>query len=323
VQLRYDDIGEVALYHTRARERLATVREDAVGQSALGLYVDESLALPERVRVIGGLRWQREGFDVNSARAEDGGYAHDALLLPKLSFVFGPWAATEFFLNAGRGFHSNDGRGTTAPVDPVDPLVAVKGYDVGMRTAAMSNLQLAVSLWTLRFDSELVFVGDAGNTEANFGSERHGVEVGMWYRPLRWLILDSDLAWSHARFEGTDPGEDHIPGAVESVASVGLAVEHPRGWTAGLRVRHFGPAPLIDDNSVRSDDTTVVNLRAGYEFTPRLGIALDVYNLFDSADDDISYYYYSLLPGEAAALADVHFHPVEPRTWRLGLHGRF
>jgi outer membrane receptor protein involved in Fe transport len=95
------------------------------------------------------------------------------------------------------------------------------------------------------------------------------------------------------------------------------------GKAAGLRFRHFGSAPLIEDDSVRSDGTTVVNARAGYDFGTHLGLALEVYNLFDSDDNDITYYYESQLPGEADPVADIHFHPVEPRTWRLALRGRF
>jgi outer membrane receptor protein involved in Fe transport len=332
VQLRYDDIDTVGLYHTRARERLSTLREDAVEQSALGLHVEQSLDLAPRVRAVAGLRWQRDAFDVASSLAANSGTADGALVLPKLSFVLGPWSSTEFFLNAGRGFHSNDGRGTTtvvdpsdavSPVAPADPLVPVTGYDIGLRTAAIPKLQLAASWWTMALDSELLFVGDAGGTEATRGSRRHGLEIGAWYRPLDWLILDGDLAWSHAAFRGADPAGDHIPGAVERVASFGLAIEHPGGWTGGLRVRHFGPAPLVEDGSVRSDGTTVVNLRAGYALNDHLGVTFDVYNLLDSEEDDISYYYESRLPGEAAPVADVHFHPVEPRTWRLGLRGSF
>ena len=46
-----------------------------------------------------------------------------ALVSPKGGLVLGPWARTEFYLNAGTGFHSNDARGTTATVnpDPRDP----------------------------------------------------------------------------------------------------------------------------------------------------------------------------------------------------------
>ena len=86
------------------------------------------------------------------------------------------------------------------------------------------------------------------------------------WNPLQWLIVDADLAWSHARFEDDDPAGNRIPGAVENVASVGVAVDHPSGWFGGARFRHFGPAPLIEDNSVRSQPTTLVNLEAGYRF---------------------------------------------------------
>lgn len=308
------------------------MREDAVAQTALGIHVSQSLDLAPRVRAIGGLRWQRADFDVTSSLAANGGEADDSLLLPKLSFVFGPWSQTELFVNAGRGFHSNDGRGTTTVVDPADgvtplapadPLVAVTGYDIGVRTAAIPSLQLAASLWALALDSELVFVGDAGNTEATRGSRRHGVELGAWYRPRDWLIVDADLAFSDAAFTGDDRAGDYIPGAVERVASLGVAFDHPRGWSGGLRLRHFGAAPLVEDGSVRSDATTVVNLRLGYAVTPRIGLALDVYNLFDSEDNDITYYYESRLPGEPQPVADIHFHPVEPVTWRLALTGHF
>jgi hypothetical protein len=46
----------------------------------------------------------------------------------------------------------------------------------------------------------------------------------------------------------------------------------------------------------------------------------DVFNLFDSNDDDISYFYASRLPGEPAeGIEDIHFHPLEPRTVRVSM----
>jgi len=39
-----------------------------------------------------------------------------------------------------------------------------------------------------------------------------------------------------------------------------------------------------------------------------------------NSDNDIQYFYASRLPGEpAAGVDDYHIHPMEPRTWRLGL----
>jgi outer membrane receptor protein involved in Fe transport len=329
---RFDDIGKVGLYLTDDRQRLATVREDAVQRLGLGFFVEQQLQPAEWLRVIAGLRHDRAGFDVRSDLAVNSGSANDSITSPKLSLVFGPWANTELFVNTGRGFHENDARGTTISVDPADgvtaaervnPMVRAEGAEIGVRTALLPYTQLALTAWTLDLDSELLYVGDAGATEANRASERHGVELGVYVTPLEWLTLDADLAWSHGRFSEFDPAGDHIPGAVERVASMGVAVQHPGGWFGGARFRHFGAAPLIEDNSVRSDPTTLVNLEVGRRFGDRFAVSLAAYNLFDSQDNDITYFYESQLPGETSRVEDRHFHPVEPRTLRLTVETRW
>ena len=332
VQVRHDDIGKVGLYRTIAGRRFDTTREDAVRQTSYGVYGAVDTRWNEHVRTTVGLRADRFEFDVDASLAENSGKASDSIASPKFSLVLGPWSKTEFFFNAGRGFHSNDARGTTIKVDPsdgvtpadkVDALVGGTGLDVGMRTALVPSTQFSVSLWSLKLDSELLFVGDAGTTEASRASERRGVEAAVIWNPLSWLILDADLAWSRARFSDYDPAGDRIPGAVENVASVGLAIDHPSGWFGGARFRHFGSAPLIEDNRVRSDSTTLVNLEAGYRFWKRYKISAAVYNVFDSEANDITYFYESQLANESAPVEDIHFHPVEPRTVRVTLTASF
>ncbi len=332
VDSRFDDIGKVGLYLTDDRERLSAIREDAVRRVGLGFYVEQQVQATEWLRVIAGLRHDRADFDVDSVLEVNSGSASDSITSPKLSLVFGPWAETEFFVNAGRGFHENDARGTTITVDPADgvttaervrPMVRASGAEIGVRTAVLPYTQLALTAWTLDLDSELLYVGDAGATEANRASDRRGVEIGVYITPREWLTLDADLAWSHARFSEFDAAGGHIPGAVESVASLGVALQHPNGWFGGARFRHFGKAPLIENNSVRSDPTTLVNLELGYRMSKRFALSLAAYNLFDSDDNDITYFYESQLPGEGAPVEDRHFHPVEPRTLRLTVETRF
>jgi outer membrane receptor protein involved in Fe transport len=332
VELRRDDIGTVGLYKTVARQRIATTREDGVTQSSYSAYSSLKTHWSEHVRTAVGVRADSFDFDVDSSLAANSGSANDSIASPKFSLILGPWSETEFFFNVGKGFHSNDARGTTirvdptdgvTPVEPVDPLVDALGADVGVRTAVLPNLQLTASLWTLELDSELLFVGDAGITEASRESERRGIEAGAIWNPLSWLILDADLAWSRSRFAQSDPAGDRIPGAVENVASVGLAIDHPSGWFGGARLRHFGAAPLIEDDSVRSDPTTLVNLEAGYHITDNIQLSAALFNVFDSRDNDITYLYESQLPGEAQPVNDIHFHPVEPRNFRVTLRATF
>jgi len=332
LQYRRDDIGTVGLYRTRERQRFATVREDAVVQASEAVYASLGTRWQPWFRSVVGVRADRFDFDVRSNVADNSGRITDSIASPKLSLIAGPWKETELFFNVGRGFHSNDARGTTirvdptdgmTPVDRVDPLVRGDGADIGLRTAIIPGMQVTAAYWGLDLDSELLFVGDAGITEPSRASRRRGVELGLIYNPLSWLIVDADLAWSRARFTEADPAGDRIPGAVESVASLGLAIDHPSGWTGGLRFRHFGSAPLIEDNSVRSSPTTLVNVEAGYHFANRWKATVSVFNVFDRADNDITYYYDSQLAGEANPVGDVHFHPVEPRTVRVAVSSKF
>jgi outer membrane receptor protein involved in Fe transport len=332
LETRRDDIGQVGLYLTDNRVRLDTIREDEVQRTGIGVFVEQQLQATPWLRVIAGLRHDRAEFDVASDLDANSGSASDAITSPKLSLVLGPWAGTEFFVNAGRGFHENDARGTTITLDPADgettaervnPMVRARGAEIGLRTAVLPHTQLALTAWALDLDSELLYVGDAGATEANRASRRRGVELGVYFTPREWLTLDADLAWSHARFDEYDPAGDFIPGAVERVASMGLAVQHPGGWFGGARFRHFGAAPLIEDNSVRSDPTTLVNLEVGRRFGKRFAVSLAAFNVFDSSDNDITYFYESQLPGETAPVEDRHFHPVEPRTLRLTVETRW
>jgi outer membrane receptor protein involved in Fe transport len=205
-------------------------------------------------------------------------------------------------------------------VDPVTPLVRVRGAEIGVRTVAAPDLHITATLWTLASASELVFAGDAGTTEATRRSHRYGVEWANYYTPRRWVILDADVAWSNARFTDVNAAGDRIPGSVGTVLSAGATVDSLHNVFGSLRVRYFGPRALIEDNSVRSKATALVNLDAGYKLTKQVKFVVNVFNLLDSSNSDIDYYYASRLPGEpVAGVNDVHFHPALPRTARVNL----
>ena len=332
VQWRHDDIPTVGLYRTQQRMRLSTMREDDVRQDSYSIWASQEIPLASWLRVEAGLRFDAFRFDVDSNIALNSGQADDHILSPKLAVVLGPWQRTEFFLNWGRGFHSNDARGTTISVDPTDgvtpaervtPLVRATGREIGVRSAVAPGLQLAASLWELQVASELLFIGDGGITEASRASRRRGLELSAYYTPGQAWIIDADLAFTRARFTDQDPVGSRIPNAVDHVASVGISYRGPKRWSGGARLRHLGPAALIEDNSVRSASTTLVNVEVGYRFTAMLKAEVTLLNAFNQKANDITYLYESQLAGESAPVQDIHFHPVEPRTLRLQLAASF
>lgn len=332
LQWRRDDIGTVGLYSTRERERLGTTREDDVVQSSYSLWISQEQSWTTWLRTEAGLRADAFDFHVDSNVAANSGKADDHIVSPKLSIVLGPWARTELFLNWGRGFHSNDARGTTIRVDPLDgttpvdrvtPLVRATGQEVGVRSTVAPGLQLAASLWTLHVNSELLFIGDGGITEASRASRRTGLELSAYYAPSEALIIDADLAFTRPRFTDDDPAGRRIPNAVERVASMGISWRGGAGWFGGARLRYLGPAALLEDNSIRSRSTLLANIDAGYRFNARLTGTVTLLNAFDRKANDITYFYESRLPGESTPVSDVHFHPVEPRQLRAALTLRF
>jgi len=328
--VRYDDVGELNLFRTAGRRRIGAVREDEVRQLTGALHAAAELQWTDRLRVSAGIRGDLYDYRNRSAIEENSGSGTASIVSPKLGFAFAAAPGLELYANAGRGFHSNDVRGVTLrvdpvtgdPVDPVPALVRADGYEVGVRWEHGETLRMTLTAFRLALESELQFVGDAGTSEPKGASTRRGVELTGFWRPIAPLVFDLTAAATHARFDDASAGGRHIPNALDSVIGAGVTYVSPRGLLATLRVRHMGPAPLVEDNSVRAPSMTLVNAGLGYDFG-RWSVGLDLLNLLDERGNDIIYYFESQLPWETQPVEDLHFHPVEPREVRVRFAWRF
>jgi outer membrane receptor protein involved in Fe transport len=323
LQMRHDDI-RAGLWHTRERNRLETTRYDHVKETSLGVYAENKTQWAPWFRTVVGVRGDYIVFDNSNGTGGETGREGDFIASPKLNLIFGPWAKTEVYLSGGFGFHSNDARGVTDRDFPADPLVRTKGAEVGIRTTAVEGLQSTLALWVLDINSELIFVGDAGNTEAGRGSRRWGIEWANYYDVNKYLTLDADFSWSNARFRDVALEGQRVPGSVETVITAGVTLHDIGPWFAAVRMRFFGPRDLVEDGSARSNGTMLFNAQVGYRFNDTWSATLEVFNLLNSEDSDIDYFYASRLPGEIEeGVDDFHSHPVEPRALRLTVTARF
>ncbi|MEX2049265.1 MAG: TonB-dependent receptor [Gemmatimonadota bacterium] len=321
------DVADLTLSRTSARQLVSMVRHDDVTQRSAGVYAELESPWSGAFRTTLGVRGDAYHFDVASDRPENTGTVSDQIVSPKLSLAFGPWSGTELYLSAGLGFHSNDARGavttldpvTGDPTEPVDPLVRSRGAEVGVRSTPVARLRSTLALWTVELDSELLFVGDAGSTEASDPSRRLGVTLANFYRFSGGWTADIDVSLTRARLQDVTPGEDRIPGALENVIAAGVSYESVADGPFGaVRLRRFGTYPLIEDNSRRAAASSLVNLSLGY----RLGsasLSVSVLNVLDAEHSDIQYFYESRLTGEPGPVEDVHFHPAEPREFRVAV----
>ncbi len=332
-EFRYDDIGEVALYHTRERERLSTTRKDAVDEASLGLFSQATLAINEKLHLHLGARYDYYRAQVDSNIDQNSGDATQGKLSFKAGASYKFSDHLEGYINAGQGLHSNDARGATITQDPisgeasdaVNLIVPSRGAEIGIKLFDEKRFNISTAFWYLRSESELVFVGDAGNTDASRASERYGNEIAAYYWLDNHWNLDLELAWTRARFtENTTEEGKYVEGSVPFVASAGISYGSPtNGLHSSLRYRYFGARQLDSFDEHHAQATRTLNFGIGYGWA-KINLEVDVLNLSNSTDHDIDYFYASRLSGEAEqGVEDLHYHPVEPRTVRVKAEYRF
>ena len=131
-----------------------------------------------------------------------------------------------------------------------------------------------------------------------------------------------DLAVTHARFSDYDPAGNHIPGAPDHrrFGAASRSARAPAG-SAPLRLRYFGPRPLIEDDTRALEVTTLAQRPHRLRLRERRQALRSTSSTSSNTKaSQIDYFYASRLPGEPAeGVADRHFHPVEPTAVRLTL----
>ncbi len=337
LQVRQDAI-HVGLLNTQSRTPFDVVSDDAVKEREIGTYLQNSTIWSDWLRTVAGLRSDLVHMGLTSmSLPENSGSASGQRISPKLSMIFGPWEKTEFFVNAGQGFHSNDARGVIDRVDPTTalpstmtpPLVASMGREIGLRTEIMPRLQSSIALWSLNSDSEIIYNADSaiGSTSPNGASKRVGIEWNNHVQINHWMFIDADWAWTRARYAMmNDNGQsgDDIPNAVAKVASFAISMQRLGAWSGELDTRYVGSYPLSQDGKLVGPATMVSNLRIQRTLSPNVIFSLDVLNLFNRQYDDISYEQdYRVTPTSPVVPTGITVHPGEPRQARLTLRVRY
>jgi hypothetical protein len=334
LQFRNDDINN-SLHLTEDRVRLSDVRTDHVLESSVGIYAENKTQWLTKFRTEGALRGDIFYMSDDSDNPLNTGKKTSAIFSPKLNLIFGPWAKTEFYLSGGYGYHSNDARSVLTTVSPSTlvpatgsrALTRAHGAEVGVRTSAIPRLQSTLSLFVLDLESELVFDGDTAESVPAGPTRRLGIEFTNYYNLTDWLDWDADYSISQARFTDHEADGDYVPESVSDVLETGFTAHDfpilPKAF-GSIKARYFGPRPLTQDDSIKSNSSTLVDAELGYEVNDTWTIKADALNLLNARTDDIEYFYTSRLPGEpAAGVNDKHVHPAEPFELRITLTARF
>ncbi len=261
------------------------------------------------------------------------GSAHASLFQPKVSVIVTPWTTTEFYLSAGRGFHSDDLRGVNqAQITGAAgaPLIARQdGEEVGVRQQVGRQVAITLALFSLDAQSETTYDPDAGQDTAGPASRRRGFELNVTYQVAAWLELYGSYSADHARFttpfdDGTGHVGEYLPNAPFATGSFAAYIKDLGAWSGGLQYRYLGAYPLSSDGAIRGSGYGEWNADVRYRRADGWQLALGVYNLTNKKANAAEFWYVDRLAGEPAdGVADVHVHPLEPISTRLTLSKTF
>ena len=357
-QGRMDDIRDVAIDATVARQYLSTQQDAGVRESNAALYAESEHRLvayaahyprtarrPVLVRRQGQdaqprrqLRSPQRSFGVQHRRGQRQHRQSQAGGRPRARGTARPTSSPSPRVTTATMPAASPAAAPIADAAPVTPLTRALSAELGLSATPLPRWQTTLDAFALRLRSELVFDGDAGVTTPSGATTRIGIESGNTFRINSWLHADLNAAFSRARFDHNTAPDDlgcgdaapshpcaqpiaisgrYIPNSPTNVIDAGLTAQHPSGWFGALKARHFGAAPLIEDNSAKSPAYTTVDLQVGYQRSSKWLLAVDVFNLFDAKWNDIEYYYVSRLQHEAAPSPDFVVHPGVPRTVRI------
>ncbi len=322
MSLRSDDI-QAGLWHDSARTRLDTKVDALIHERQVGPYVQQEIIFPG-VQIQAGVRLDYFNFDVTNRldQSQDpNGIVQALLVSPKLNIAIPVGDKVTVFGNSGFGFHSNDARAVVSAKND-NTIPRAFGLEFGARLGKATDLVSgSIAAWQLDLESEFVWSGDAGTTEASGRTRRQGIDFEVRVTPLEWLAFGADMTISKGRLRDEPEGKNFIPLAPNMTLTANV-LAHFDDFSSALRLRNIDDRPAVEDNSVRAIGYTVVDLSASYRLSA-FEIYANIENLFNIEWNEAQFDTDSRLQGESGITSELHYTAGTPRSVRAGIAYRF
>ncbi len=311
--LRYDDINDSELSHTRNRtEILERMIYGDINETNIFAFVNPSISFGyftfnPSIRV--------DYFNFNYVNQLSINYDSQAtsrsIISPKINLFYNPNLSWQLYLKSGIGFHSNDTR-VILLENAEEILPAAYSVDLGSIWKPIPSMWINMAGWYLELDQEFVYVGDAGIVEPSGQSRRYGIDLGLRYQYNQHWYINTDLNYTIARSVGEPEGQNFIPLAPDLTALAGIYYDSGKKLSAGLRTRYIKDRPANEDNSIHAQGFIVSDLNLNYAISHQFSMGIAVDNLFNTAWNEAQFATLSRLADEAAPVEEIHFTPGVP-----------
>ena len=310
---RHDITRHTELSHTLNRTiTLQRMKYGNINEANAGVYVDETAQLSDHLTLNAGLRFDyfHNQYEDLLAPSPTMLRANAGIVSPKLNFYYTLNSGTQFYLNSGKSFHSNDTRVVVAEGGK-QVLPAAYGSDLGIIFKPVPRMLVNASAWYLWLAQEFVYVGDEGVVAPSGKTRRQGVDLSIRYQLAPSWYADVDLNKTQPRSIGEPRGANYLPLAPVFTTTGGLTYSGTRGLGGSLRYRYMADRPANEDNSIVADGYFIMDAQLNYAMK-RSTFGITIQNLFNTKWKETQFATESRLKDESEPVEEIHFTPGTP-----------
>lgn len=309
VGIRFDKIDNLELSHTIDRFTLLNrMAYGNVTEANAFSYINETIKFNDAFSLNAGLRFDQFINNYTDHLKLDSIFkSSEGIISPKISLYFQQNTSTQFYLNLGKGFHSND---TRVSVIENGRKVVPPAYstDLGMILKPAKNVLMQAALWYLWLDQEFVYSGDGASVEPAGKTKRIGFDLSFRYEPIKTIYLDIDLNYAHGRFVDEAKGHDFIPLAPVWSSTGGITYKNKHGINGSLRYRWLSDRPAKEDYSIIASGYFVNDFVLNYT-QRKYEIGLSINNILNVKWKETQFDTQSRLRNELIPIEEIHFTP--------------
>ncbi len=308
---------------------------------SLNLFVEGVLNPSSRLEIIGGLNLSRVNYDLLDLFREDGdqsgNYSFDAVLSPRLFLGYSISNNQSIYAQVSRGFSAPSVEETLTPDGQINTDIQPEtgyNFEIGSRgNIGDSGFKYQLNAYVLSVRNLLVARRTAADQfiGINAGKTLHqGVEFELNYKKrLGKVVLSPFLNASISEItfnEFVDLEEDFsgnkLPGVPSFTGNLGVFVKSDFGVYANVNFRRIGEMFLRDDNILRSEAYSILNLKVGYQH--QIGkILFDLNGGINNLTDETYASQILINAGSFGGRAPRYFYPGNPRNYYGNLQVRY
>lgn len=328
IGIRKDNTDNSELSQTVNRLLLNNIRLGDIRETNAFAYAQESVHLLPQLIATLGTRYdyfiQRYNNKIPTALELPKASYNNGAFSPKAGLYYNFRKAGRLYINYGVGFHSNDARDIYfRPESGSQVLPLEHAIDIGLVIKPTPTLLLQAAVFNMTLQQEYTYSGDAGEVpELSGKTRRMGVDFSGRYAPLKWIYLDVDFNYTHARFVDEPEGENFVELAPSFTSVGGLTVKPFNDFSTGLRYRLMADRPANKDNSIVAPGYNVIDFTANYA-RPRYEFGLQIQNLTNTKWNEAAFATETQLRGENSPVDELCFTPGTPFFIKLSATYKF